>query len=161
MRTRTIHTLLGAGAFAAAALGSGLSTAGATSTGREPEVSSARKCSLLKIQVRPVRVFRVNDGTYEYRVMGRVYVPRPGRLSGCRIKVCEAEELGRGNWYPAWCADSIIARGERRYFSFAPYVDCDEYKGTGFFRSYARFEGSGVRAMSAEKRLCRRGKAVY
>lgn len=161
MRTRTIPTLLGLGAVTAATLGSGLSSAGATSDGREPEASAAARCSLLRVQVRPVRVFRVNDGTFEYRVMGRVYIKRPGRLSGCRIKVCEAEELGRGNWYPAWCADSIIARGTRRYVSFAPYVDCDRYKGTGFFRSYARFDGSSVRSMGIETRLCRRGKPVY
>ena len=124
--------------------------------------AAASRCTLTKLQVRPVRVYRVDDPSFEYRVEGRVYVPRPnGALEGCTIKVCEAEELGRGNWVPSWCNDHVIGGGERRYTSLAPYVDCDRYAGTGWFRSYARFDGSNARALGIETRLCRRGEAVY
>jgi hypothetical protein len=127
-----------------------------------PVATKAQRCTLLKIQVRPVKVYRVDDPVFEYRVEGRVYVPRPnGAVEGCRLKVCEAEELGRGNWHPAWCNDWILGNSQRRYWSLAPYVDCDEYDGTGWFRSYARFDGSNARALGVETRLCRRGNAVY
>jgi hypothetical protein len=147
---------------ALAVLAAAPASAGGGSAGDKAVAAAKARCTLTKIQVRPVKVYRVNEDPYEYRVEGRVRISRPnGALEGCRIKVCEAEELGRGNWYPAWCNDFVVGNGQHRYWSLAPYVDCDEYDGTGWFRSYARFEGSNARALGVETRLCRRGNAVY
>jgi hypothetical protein len=138
------------------------SAGGGGNTGIEAAASAKQRCTLTKVQVRPVKVYRVDEDPYEYRVEGRVRISRPnGALEGCQIKVCEAEELGRGNWVPAWCNNFTVGNSQHRYWSLAPYVDCDEYDGTGWFRSYARFEGSNARALGVETRLCRRGNAVY
>jgi hypothetical protein len=124
------------------------------------ETAAKRKCTLTKIDVRRVGVFPGRYGA-DYRVQGRVFIRDAGQLDGCKLKVCEAEELGRGNWVPAHCTISIVARGHHRYRSGAPYVDCSNYSGTGWFRSYARFTDSGVSALGDETRLCKRGKPVH
>jgi hypothetical protein len=128
---------------------------------RRATATASARCSLTQIQVRPVRVFKRVGGGANYRVQGFVYIPHPGNVSGCTLKVCEAEELGAGNWVPSWCTGNIISRSEHTYLSSAPYVTCRSYGGTGYFRSYARFEGSGASALGVETRLCRGGKPVY
>ncbi|MGI8593843.1 MAG: hypothetical protein ACR2ML_05680, partial [Solirubrobacteraceae bacterium] len=79
----------------------------------------------------------MDDPTYDFRVQGGIRVKNLGRTRGCAIKVCEAEELGEGNWVGSSCTNNVIGGSERYYFSGAPYVDCQTYKGTGYFRSYA------------------------
>ena len=141
----------------------GVGAASAGSPGKAARAhASATKCSLLNIQVRPVKVYRVSASTgANYRVEGVVYVPHNGQLSGCSLKVCEAEELGAGNWVPSWCKTNIISASQHYYTSSAPYVACKSYGGTGYFRSYARFTNASGAGMGVETRLCKNHKPVF
>jgi hypothetical protein len=156
-RFRFSLALLVVGALSLAAVG--VASAGSSKgTGAH---ASASGCSLVNIQVRPVKVTRVNVSGARYRVAGVVYVPHNGQLSGCSLKVCEAEELGAGNWVPSWCTTNIISASQHYYTSSAPYVGCSHYEGTGYFRSYARFTNSSGAALGVETRLCKNHKPVY
>jgi hypothetical protein len=114
----------------------------------------AATCSLSGTYARDVKVYKVNAPPYEYRVQGVGYVSNPGARKGCILIVCEAEELGKGNWVPSWCTHNAVASGVRYYYSMAPYIDCQNYGGTGYFRSYVRYEGSGVRLLGPPRFVC-------
>jgi hypothetical protein len=161
-RFRFSLALLVVGAVSLTAVGVASAGGSKAEAGAHASVEAASKCSQLNIQVRPVKVIRVSASTgYNYRVEGVVYVPHNGQLSGCGLKVCEAEELGAGNWKPSWCNDVVISASQHYYISQAPYVACKSYGGTGYFRSYARFSGASGGALGVETRLCKNHKPVY
>jgi hypothetical protein len=91
---------------------------------------------------------------YDYRLWGQVRISNPSAAAGCIVRVCLAEELGEGNWQAFWCANSAVAANEPVYLSLRVFLDCQNYAGTGYFRSYARFQNSTVSVMGPERYVC-------
>ena len=91
---------------------------------------------------------------YEYRVRGRVKVTNTAAAAGCVLLVCEAEELSPGSWSPWWCTRSAVSTSMSVYKSYFAYVDCQNYHGSGYFRSYGRFDVSNVSVLGPERFVC-------
>jgi hypothetical protein len=116
--------------------------------------NAAAACSMVGTYASELNVYYGPWGGYEYRVEGTAYVSNPAARAGCNLIVCEAEELGAGNWVPAWCNVHDVAAHVQWYYSQVPYIDCENYNGTGWFRSYARYEGGGVISMGPPRYVC-------
>lgn len=107
------------------------------------------------LQPAAVNVYPTDDAPFEFQVQAVVYVTDPARAAGCTLRVCVEEELGEGNWRAENCGlNGIDAREHYYYYSLIPYVDCDNYGGTGDFRSYARFDGSTVSRAGPPRFVC-------
>jgi len=118
--------------------------------------SIAGTCSAAYLQPLAIGLISLGSSTppYEYRVAGRVKVTNPSAAAGCILIVCEAEELGAGNWISSWCTRNYVSAGVSVYESYWPYLDCQNYDGTGYFRSYGRFDGSGVSVLGPPRFVC-------
>jgi hypothetical protein len=154
--------MVGSFLFLSLGVGAGHSTSSPHGTQEGDRLLQRRGgCSLLDVQARKIRVYRLDDPYYDYRAKGRAYVPKVRPVRGCTLIICLGEELGAGHWVGSWCEHRRIRR-DGWFSSFPPpYIPCEDYDGTGWFRSYLRFEGSSVKELGLETRLCRNGKPVY
>lgn len=119
-----------------------------------PPTAEAANCSLTGVSASSPESWRVNAHPYDYRVRGWGYISNPSTKLGCTVIVCVGEELGAGNWKGTWCINWVISAGLRNIHSQAPYVDCQTYAGTGWFRSYVRMAGGGVTLLGPPKKVC-------
>jgi len=149
--------------FAAALLVLGVSISPASaadkshrSSAQASLASDAGTCTVANRQALNIGLVSLGSSAppYDYRVAGMAQVSNPSAAAGCILVVCEAEELGAGNWVPAWCSRNAVSPSDSIYESYWPYVDCQGYDGTGYFRSYVTFEGSGVAALGPPRFVC-------
>jgi hypothetical protein len=120
-----------------------------------PAAAVASDCSYNGVSATDLEVWSVNEPPYDWRVRGWGYVSDPNSKAGCTLRVCEAEELGSGNWQSFWCIYWVLPfQGQHRFHSDAPYVDCQNYGGTGWFRSSVSFDGSGITLLGPPRQVC-------
>lgn len=155
MRSNTRRTGLVVAVAGLLGVGAGGGAAAAPRSDGPAATSATRKCNARYVKPKAIKVVPTPDEPeLDYKLQGVVYVSNRRRTARCEIKVCVGQELREGEWSGEQCIRSIIARGEPYYYSLAPSIDCDKYLGTGYFRSYARFEGSGVASMGAQRKVC-------